>query len=326
MGLTTRRKVRKTRKASLSVFPMRTRRRTRGARTRKARTRKRQVRRTKRLGGGTKSAGEITREITEYGNRPSAILKMKYKDIIDMSIEGCTPPQKAEHALVISGWQALTNQYEPTLDPDLPDGRHPKSMAGPSILHASPRGRVRPGLARARARARARVREARQTVADPPAGPPADSLSPADSRPPADPPAAPLSPFTTLFRKVQNRTVPQSEALGEAQQKRVEEEIHKHKQSMITPIWIPDSEHTTCMDHTCETEFSKSIRRHHCRACGQIVCGDHIHKEKVPLNQWVSSTGRHAVHQLPDKNTKQKQVCTRCYAEMERCRVCNSGR
>uniref|UniRef100_A0A3B4VKM9 FYVE, RhoGEF and PH domain containing 6 n=2 Tax=Seriola dumerili TaxID=41447 RepID=A0A3B4VKM9_SERDU len=36
------------------------------------------------------------------------------------------------------------------------------------------------------------------------------------------------------------------------------------------PIWIPDPRTTMCMICTCE--FSLTWRRHHCRACGKVVC------------------------------------------------------
>ncbi|XP_067235420.1 FYVE, RhoGEF and PH domain-containing protein 6-like [Chanodichthys erythropterus] len=36
------------------------------------------------------------------------------------------------------------------------------------------------------------------------------------------------------------------------------------------PIWIPDSRATMCMICTCE--FTLTYRRHHCRACGKVVC------------------------------------------------------
>ncbi|XP_055973909.1 FYVE, RhoGEF and PH domain-containing protein 6 isoform X1 [Sorex fumeus] len=36
------------------------------------------------------------------------------------------------------------------------------------------------------------------------------------------------------------------------------------------PIWIPDTRVTMCM--ICTSEFTLTWRRHHCRACGKIVC------------------------------------------------------
>lgn len=46
------------------------------------------------------------------------------------------------------------------------------------------------------------------------------------------------------------------------------------------PIWIPDSRVTMCMICTCE--FTITWRRHHCRACGNVVCGN-CSMNKVPL-------------------------------------------
>ncbi|KAL4226589.1 FYVE [Mactra antiquata] len=38
------------------------------------------------------------------------------------------------------------------------------------------------------------------------------------------------------------------------------------------PLWIPDARVTMCMLCTCE--FTVTWRRHHCRACGWVVCGN----------------------------------------------------
>lgn len=38
----------------------------------------------------------------------------------------------------------------------------------------------------------------------------------------------------------------------------------------IAPIWIPDPRATMCM--LCTFEFTLTWRRHHCRACGKVVC------------------------------------------------------
>jgi len=39
----------------------------------------------------------------------------------------------------------------------------------------------------------------------------------------------------------------------------------------VSPFWIPDSEADDCM--TCGISFNVVRRRHHCRACGKVVCG-----------------------------------------------------
>uniref|UniRef100_A0A1I7T041 FYVE-type domain-containing protein n=1 Tax=Caenorhabditis tropicalis TaxID=1561998 RepID=A0A1I7T041_9PELO len=38
-----------------------------------------------------------------------------------------------------------------------------------------------------------------------------------------------------------------------------------------SPYWIPDSECPNCM--LCNTKFTLITRRHHCRACGRVLCG-----------------------------------------------------
>jgi len=51
------------------------------------------------------------------------------------------------------------------------------------------------------------------------------------------------------------------------------------------PVWIPDERVTMCQ--TCSTEFSIVTRRHHCRACGKVVCSS-CSANRAPLKyrQW----------------------------------------
>lgn len=37
------------------------------------------------------------------------------------------------------------------------------------------------------------------------------------------------------------------------------------------PFWVPDNETNVCMQ--CDHKFSLMKRRHHCRGCGQVLCG-----------------------------------------------------
>jgi len=39
----------------------------------------------------------------------------------------------------------------------------------------------------------------------------------------------------------------------------------------VAPVWIPDSEVKTCT--ICAIKFTFTTRRHHCRQCGNVVCG-----------------------------------------------------
>ncbi len=38
----------------------------------------------------------------------------------------------------------------------------------------------------------------------------------------------------------------------------------------LAPVWVPDSEAANCM--ICDNKFTVIRRRHHCRACGQVLC------------------------------------------------------
>merc|ERR1719410_1770712 len=46
------------------------------------------------------------------------------------------------------------------------------------------------------------------------------------------------------------------------------------------PVWVPDTRVTMC--GSCSAEFSLVLRRHHCRACGKVVCAQ-CSANKAPL-------------------------------------------
>ncbi|RWS16383.1 uncharacterized protein B4U79_07471 [Dinothrombium tinctorium] len=46
------------------------------------------------------------------------------------------------------------------------------------------------------------------------------------------------------------------------------------------PVWVPDSRVTMCQ--VCMSEFTVTFRRHHCRACGRVVCSN-CSPNKAPL-------------------------------------------
>ena len=61
--------------------------------------------------------------------------------------------------------------------------------------------------------------------------------------------------------------------------------------------WADDSEVLNC--NTCAKAFSVTVRRHHCRNCGQIFCHDCSSKQ-APL----------------EANKKSVRVCDSCYNEL----------
>ena len=66
------------------------------------------------------------------------------------------------------------------------------------------------------------------------------------------------------------------------------------------PLWQPDSATRCCM--LCSTRFSLFRRRHHCRACGKVVCGP-------------CSTGRAVLAHI--STSKLQRLCDRCIVETE---------
>ncbi|KAM4035761.1 FYVE, RhoGEF and PH domain-containing protein 6 [Anomaloglossus baeobatrachus] len=65
------------------------------------------------------------------------------------------------------------------------------------------------------------------------------------------------------------------------------------------PIWIPDGRATMCM--MCTTEFTLTWRRHHCRACGKIVCQ-------------ACSTNKYSLEYLKNHLAR---VCDHCFQELQ---------
>ncbi|XP_062404047.1 FYVE, RhoGEF and PH domain-containing protein 6-like [Sardina pilchardus] len=65
------------------------------------------------------------------------------------------------------------------------------------------------------------------------------------------------------------------------------------------PIWIPDPRTTMCMICTCE--FTLTWRRHHCRACGKVVCQ-------------TCSTNKHQLDYLKNQPAR---VCDQCFVTLQ---------
>lgn len=65
------------------------------------------------------------------------------------------------------------------------------------------------------------------------------------------------------------------------------------------PIWIPDTRATMCMICTCE--FTLTWRRHHCRACGKVVCQ-------------ACSTNKYPLEYLKNRPAR---VCDQCFETLQ---------
>lgn len=65
-------------------------------------------------------------------------------------------------------------------------------------------------------------------------------------------------------------------------------------------MWVPDEAATTCF--ICSQPFGVMKRRHHCRKCGNVVCGENLTKKEV----------------LPRLHpTKEYKVCDKCFGSGE---------
>ena len=69
------------------------------------------------------------------------------------------------------------------------------------------------------------------------------------------------------------------------------------------PVWVPDTRVTMCGG--CSAEFSLVLRRHHCRACGKVVCAQ-CSANKAPLRY---------------RQFESSRVCDACYEGVEKSRL-----
>jgi len=68
----------------------------------------------------------------------------------------------------------------------------------------------------------------------------------------------------------------------------------------VQPFWVPDSDAPNCM--ICGSKFTMVKRRHHCRACGKVLCAPCCNE-------------KHALHYLEGKEGR---VCTPCRTILSR--------
>ncbi|NXP59739.1 FGD6 protein, partial [Chloropsis cyanopogon] len=88
-----------------------------------------------------------------------------------------------------------------------------------------------------------------------------------------------------------------SKSLEEADAEKQEEDSPLGSKA---PIWIPDTRATMCM--MCTSEFTLTWRRHHCRACGKIVCQ-------------ACSSNKHGLDYMKNQPAR---VCDHCFRELQK--------
>ncbi len=80
---------------------------------------------------------------------------------------------------------------------------------------------------------------------------------------------------TTTAEPCRGSLIASSHDLGASCNMRLTESELRH--GKIKPNWVPDADSLICM--LCETKFSVLKRRHHCRACGRVLCGECCNKK-----------------------------------------------
>ena len=71
------------------------------------------------------------------------------------------------------------------------------------------------------------------------------------------------------------------------------------------PVWIPDNEQLTCME--CGVKFTVFNRRHHCRSCGRVLCGN-CTKFNAIIKQ-ISPKPQRVCKNCYEKFSKQENSC-----------------
>lgn len=83
-------------------------------------------------------------------------------------------------------------------------------------------------------------------------------------------------------------------------EERVSINEEEQKLGKIKPFWVPDTEASNCMH--CDVKFTVIKRRHHCRACGKVLCSQCCNQKT----------------RLPHLDNKEARVCQHCLAVLVR--------
>ena len=80
---------------------------------------------------------------------------------------------------------------------------------------------------------------------------------------------------------------------------------------MHSPVWVPDSERSACME--CNKKFGcLSSRRHHCRMCGRVLCSacsaSHVRAKMLPF-----PVRRRGKKNKTEKESANTRACKMCY-------------
>uniref|UniRef100_A0A4Q8K9Y3 U2-Nephitoxin-Nsp1a_1 n=1 Tax=Nephila sp. SGP-2016 TaxID=1905176 RepID=A0A4Q8K9Y3_9ARAC len=87
--------------------------------------------------------------------------------------------------------------------------------------------------------------------------------------------------------------------LQERQDRNSEDDDGEFVLGKKAPVWIPDARVTMCQ--LCTSEFTVTFRRHHCRACGKVICSI-CSSNRIPLAYLGTS--------------KVNRVCDECYSKL----------
>jgi hypothetical protein len=71
--------------------------------------------------------------------------------------------------------------------------------------------------------------------------------------------------------------------------------------------WQPDWSSSNCT--ICQAAFTVLIRRHHCRACGKLICDACSEKKVLPQQSVLQSL----ILSGSPASRKPRRVCTPCY-------------
>ncbi|EGG21666.1 pleckstrin domain-containing protein [Cavenderia fasciculata] len=88
-----------------------------------------------------------------------------------------------------------------------------------------------------------------------------------------------------------------TETIESLQQKRSTLKSDSKETSSEAPVWVPDETTTNCP--FCEEGFTLLNRRHHCRNCGELVCGKCSEKKfKLPISNFKAVRVKITTHTI----------------------------
>ena len=100
-----------------------------------------------------------------------------------------------------------------------------------------------------------------------------------------------------------------------------EEAMSPASHSRNHPRWVMDDEHDGCMQ--CSVEFGLFTRRHHCRYCGVLCCGDCLAAGQIYSDRWVEEEDGRSVEKRSNGGSTQEAAAPLDLQAISVCKSCS---